>query len=171
MSTRKTFSNRVMAGFIMAACLGGLSRPAFAGSADTTFGVTASVAGSCTIAVNDTNFGSYDPSSTIENSDTITYQCTSGLSPTIALDAGQNGGGNPNDRAMSNGTGGLLAYNIYQDVGMTTLWGDGSDGSSLESVSADGGSDTTTAWVSLAAGQTAAPQGSYSDMVTATVSW
>jgi len=170
MNLRKLFAVAVSAG-VMSACLASLSAPAFAGSADTTFNVTASVAGSCTISATDVDLGAYDPGSASDGTGTITYQCTPGLSPAISLDSGQNGGGNPNDRQMSNGGSGLLGYNIYQDDTFSTLWGDGTDGSSTDPVTADGNSDTVTAYVTAPSGQTLVPSGSYTDTVTATINW
>jgi spore coat protein U-like protein len=171
MNVKKRLATAILSSSLMAACLACLSSPAVAGSTDTTFNVTASVAGSCTISATDVALGAYDPGNASTGSGTITYQCTPGLSPSIELDAGQNGGGNPNDRAMSNGASGLLDYNIYQDSGFSTLWGDGTNGSTVENVTADGNSDNVTAYVIAPSGQNSAAAGSYSDTVQATIVW
>jgi len=174
MRLRQTFTKAVMASLMMTACLACLSRPAFAGSGDTTFGVSATVAGSCTISATDVDLGAYSNASNSSGAATITYQCTPGLSPSIALDTGLYGGMNgpptTNNRAMSNGAGGLLGYNIYQDAGLGTVWGDGTNGANPKSVTADGNADTVSAFVFVQSGSSV-PAGSYSDTVTATIGW
>jgi spore coat protein U-like protein len=171
MNVKKRLAAGILSSSLMAACLACLSSPAVAGSNDTTFNVTASVTGSCTISATDVALGAYDPGSASDGTGTITYQCTPGLSPSIELDAGQNGSGNANDRAMSNGGSGRLDYNIYQDNTFSILWGDGTNGSNVEDVTADGNSDDVTAYVTAPSGQSSAAAGSYSDTVTATIDW
>jgi len=171
MTLRKIFAASVLSTGMMSFYLAGMSAPAFAGSGDTTFNVNATVAGSCTISATNAALGAYDPGSNSFATATITYQCTPGLSPAIALDAGQNGGGNPDSRAMSDGASDFLTYNIYQDPSHSTVWGFGADGSPAESVNADGNADNVTAYVAMSPGQSSAPEGSYSDTVTATINW
>jgi len=159
----------VVSSGVISACLMARPAPAFAGSADTTFNVNATVAGSCTISATDVNLGTYDPGSALNGTGTITYQCTPGLSPSIALDGGSNSSGNPSGREMS-GSSGFLSYNIYQDDSDTVLWGDGTDGSTV-SATADGNQDTATTYVTVPSGQSSAAAGSYTDTVTATINW
>ncbi len=169
MKLRRMITAAALSTGMLTACLAILSGPAFAGSADTTFNVTASVAGSCTISATNVDLGAYDPASGSNATGTITYQCTPGLSPSISLDGGLNSSGNPNGREMA-GSPGFLTYNIYQDDSDTTLWGDGTEGST-EAATADGNSDTATAYVNAPSGQTSAPAGNYTDTVTATINW
>ena len=59
---------------------------------------------------------------------TITATCASGADYTIALNAGVQGG-TVALRRMAAG-GGTLNYNMYSDPGRTTIWGDGTAGTS-----------------------------------------
>jgi len=155
---------------LTSAGLASLSVPAFAGSAQTQFQISATVAGSCSISATDVNLGAYVPgASTLEGTGTIGYQCTPGLSPAIALDNGLYSP-NPNNRILVNNSS-SLSYQIYQDSGYSTVWGDGTNGSSVESVTADGNNDTTTVYVAVPTNITGVVAGTYSDTVTATISW
>jgi len=170
MNMQKLLASAVFSTGLLTAGLAGMPAPAFAGSADSTFQITATVEGSCSVSANDVSLGTYDPgAATLEGTGTIDYQCTPGLSPTISLDNGLYGA-NPNSRVLSSGSS-ALDYQLYQDNGYSTVWGDGTNGSSVESVTADGNSDSTTVYVAVPTGQTNAAAGSYSDTVTATINW
>jgi spore coat protein U-like protein len=129
------------------------------------FNITATVAGSCTLSAADASLGAYDSSTDLDGTAEITYQCTSGLSPSISLGAPFH--------TLSTGTGGNIDYNLYQDSGHSVLWGDGvTNGSQTEGVTADGSSHNATAYIRVYAGQGgSAWAGSYSDTVTATINW
>lgn len=92
---------------------------AFAGSANSTLTVQASVAANCTIANATLNFGAYDPVVTnavanLDGSTTMTVACTKGFVPTIAIAT--------TGRSMTGG-GDTLTYELYKDSGRTTVWG------------------------------------------------
>ncbi len=170
MNMQKLFASAVFSAGLITAGLAGFPAAAFAGSQDSTFQITATVEGSCSVTANDVSLGTYDPgASTLEGTGTIDYQCTPGLSPTISLNDGLYGV-NPYSRILSTGSS-SLDYQLYQDAGYSTVWGDGTDGASVESVTADGNSDSTTVYVAIPSGQTNAAAGSYSDTVTATINW
>lgn len=107
-----------------------------AATATTTFQVTATVVAGCTVSATNLGFGNYDENATAATNanSTVTVNCTDGVPFTVALDAGQNAGGASNfsARAMSDGTTGdpLLGYQLYTNSGHTTVWGDGTNGSS-----------------------------------------
>lgn len=105
--------------------------PAFAGSANVNFLAKAQVNANCTISkLTDLDFGTYDPLSANAAADlpgsagVLQIACTRGSTGvTIGLDVGQNASGT--QRNMKTGAGGanqLLAYNLYQDAGLTTAW-------------------------------------------------
>lgn len=135
---------------------------------------------SCTAAATTTNFGSYNPqsASALDANGTITLSCVAHpvalvLGYTIALSTG--GAGNYSPRRMSAGAN-TLNYQLYTDLLRTTPWGDGSGGSSAVS----GGltlsllnavSVPHTAYGRVPAAQTSAVAGSYSDLITVTVTY
>jgi len=88
----------------------------------------------------------------------------------IQLDGGTTG--NPLSRALSGP--GQLAYNIYTDVGRTTVWGNGASGSTRAATisfpqSNPSGTATLTAYGRIPRGQRTVPIGSYGDSVLVTI--
>ncbi len=91
-------------------------------SATATFNVTATVANSCSVSATDLGFGVYDPASAVDKTgvSTITVTCTLGTIYNLGLDNGTNASGST--RRMGNGAT-RLTYQIYKDVGATTILG------------------------------------------------
>jgi spore coat protein U-like protein len=153
------------------------AHPAQAGTATANLSVSASVAANCTISTSALSFGSYDPVSTnastpLSGTGGVTVTCTSGASAAITLDAGTTpAAGSSNAvplRQVGDGTGDLLAYALYQDAPHTTAWGNTS-GTGIGDTG-NGTAQSITVYGSVAAGQNV-PAGSYSDTVTATVTF
>lgn len=146
--------------------------PAFAGTAQDTFQVTASVVPSCrfTTAV-DVNFGDLDVygfGTKLANG-SVSVLCTKAGSYTIELDNGVNPDGSGN-RQMANGTA-VLPYELYQDQATTKVWKSGNDALAF---AGDGLIDAMTVYGVLVWTQDMlpnAPVGSYADTVTATVNY
>jgi spore coat protein U-like protein len=98
---------------------------AFAGSASTTNtnNITASVAAKCTIGAFSIAFGAYDPFSVtpLDQSGTVTINCTKGTSGIVSFDLGVNASGvnrrmqTPVPPATS------LGYEVYTDNTHTTV--------------------------------------------------
>jgi spore coat protein U-like protein len=120
-------------------------------------------------------FGAYDPivankSADLEEEGTISVTCTNGSAVTIELDGGANEDGSapaaPARRMISGAD--LLSYTLYSDAGLTTLWATGA------AVDVDdtgtGVASNHTVYGSVAADQNV-PVGSYSDTVSATVTF
>jgi spore coat protein U-like protein len=154
-----------------------LSSAAFAGTATTTFTVTATVIKNCTISAANIAFGNYDPLvanavTPLDLSSTVTVACTKGTVATVGLDAGQNSAfAVGTTRAMTSGGGSptYLSYEIYKDAGHATVWGNA--GAGLVSYTA-----ASKASVALNDyGRIPAAQdqnvGAYSDTVTATITF
>jgi spore coat protein U-like protein len=76
------------------------------------------------------SFGSYSSFSSAHNESTgsITYTCLNQLT-SITIDLSQGSALSYNPRQMQKGAD-TLAYNLYRDAARTSIWGDGSDGSS-----------------------------------------
>lgn len=150
--------------------------PAHAGTATSTFAVTATVVNSCVInSATALAFPNYDVNSATATtgSSTINVNCTKGDAYTIALNYGANGGSAAN-RIMVSGAN-QLNYNLYTDSGYTKVWNSTCGGAN----NCDGGTgagpgvgnqQTYTVYGQIAAGQNV-PAGSYADTITLTVSF
>jgi spore coat protein U-like protein len=91
-------------------------------------------AGHCSFnTVGTVAFGSYDvfSSGPLDTTATVSYKCSPPVTtPTISLSAG--GGGAFNPRRMTGPSVGSTAdYNLYLDAARTTIWGDGTGGTSV----------------------------------------
>lgn len=147
-----------------------LAAPAFAQSASTTFDVTITIASSCTIdapAATDVAFGTNPSTATnIDAAGNLNVNCTPGTAYDIALSEGLNGA-YINSRAMNNGTT-LVPYQLYQDAGRSTVWG--------ETIGTDTLAGTGTGAVQAVPVYGRVPSAnfpalSYSDTVTATITY
>ena len=144
---------------------------AWASTATTTFNVTGTVVGVCTVSAAAIPFGTTIPAtitSDIDVSANITVTCASGTNYSIALNAGSGGGSLFAARKMSSGTN-QLTYSIYTNAGHTTVWGDGTSGSGTV-----GGTGTGAAQSIIMYGRITpqtAPTGTYSDMISVTLTY
>lgn len=144
-----------------------MSVPASASStATTTFGVTATVNATCTVAATSLAFGTY--SSAVANAQsTITVTCSNTTPYNVGLNAGVATGATVTTRQMTGPSGATLNYALYQNSGETTNWGNTS-GTDTVSGTGNGAAQSLTVYGQIAAGQYPAA-GSYTDTVTATV--
>ena len=101
---------------------------ASAATATTTFGVTATVLKTCSVAAAALGFGNYTPGSgALAANTTVNVKCTKGTTFTVALNGGTTAGGTITQRLMTNGTD-TLQYNLYTTAAFATLFGDGTTG-------------------------------------------
>lgn len=107
---------------------------ALAGSAASSFQITATLDPTCTIQTTPASFGHYNPITThattpLDVNSTVTLTCSKGMATTIALDRGQYGShAKGTTRAMKLATGeDYLSYDLYQDVIRATIWGTGGE--------------------------------------------
>jgi spore coat protein U-like protein len=104
---------------------------ASAATVTTTFGVTATVLKTCSVAANPLGFGNYTPGSgPLAANTTVNVKCTKGTPFTVALNGGTTTGGTIGQRLMSNGTD-TLQYNLYTTAAFATVFGDGTTGSTM----------------------------------------
>jgi spore coat protein U-like protein len=139
-------------------------------SRSTTFTVQTTVVASCSVTASPLNFGSTVPTPITDDVDantTISATCSINTPYYVALDAGTGPGATPRLRRMS-GQGGTVDYAMYTDPGRSTLWGDGSGGTSKRSATGSGRPQTLTVYGRIPAGQSPAA-GAYTDVVTVTV--
>lgn len=132
---------------------------------------------SCTVSASATHFGTYSPFDPVALDGAGNVQVTCGnlvnilVSYTVALSTGSSG--SHAARRMSNGPH-LLTYNLYTNAGRSTVWGDGSGGSSVvaESYLLLLLSDQRSypVYARIPAGQNVAP-GSYADTIVITVNY
>jgi spore coat protein U domain-containing protein, fimbrial subunit CupE1/2/3/6 len=126
------------------------------------------VAAVCTVGNGSLAFGSllgFAPTTTLNGSGTFSVTCTVSAPYTIALEKGL--GPNINSRLMKlSGGSATISYQLYQDAGHSTVFGDGTTGS------AKGGVGTGAAQLIDVFGQIAsqnvAAVGVYSDSITVT---
>ena len=86
---------------------------------------------SCTISANSVSFGNYNVFSgtALDSTGTITYRCNSAAANiTIALSKGASSTFNP--RVMTKASE-SLGYNLFLNAARTTIWGDGTSGTSV----------------------------------------
>ncbi|GFO54621.1 hypothetical protein GMSM_16280 [Geomonas sp. Red276] len=131
---------------------------------------------SCGVTTTPVGFGSYDvfSGSPLDGQGAVALNCNNPdrkpILVTVAISSGQGGSFNPRQMIRSGGSE-RLNYYLFLDPAKTTIWGDGTGGSSVitqtvsRSLSLNAGiygriPERQDAWV-----------GSYSDTLTVTVSW
>jgi spore coat protein U-like protein len=146
-----------------------------AATASGTFQVNATVSSVCYVSGALLNFGnSLDPvagATPVDASSTLSVQCTNTTAWSVALDAGSNAGGAANfaSRTLKNGAS-SLAYQLYLNAGRTTVWGDGTGGSSPVTGTGTGATQSLTVYGRLPSMAGAIP-GTYTDTVTVTITY
>ena len=149
-----------------------LSPVAFAGSDDTQFDVTITITSTCSIdapAATDVAFGSNVSTATnIRAAGQLNVNCTPGTDYQIALDEGANAAGaGITARAMSDGTN-LVPYQLYTDANRSDVWGNTLDNDTL---SGTGNGQVQAIQVYGEVPSANFPAGTYTDTVTATVTY
>jgi spore coat protein U-like protein len=129
-------------------------------------------AADCTVSPSGVNFGSFSPLNlaTVDSTGSITVNCTDVASYSISLSPGS---GTFIQRSMVSG-GHALFYNLYLDAAYQQIWGDGSSGSSMVTLTnpINGQDNVHTVYGRIPLSvQRAAHVGSYSDIITVTVSY
>ena len=159
----------------LALCLSAPS--AHAGSATSSFTVTASVVATCTISTTNLAFGNYDPITTnattpLSGNGSVTVTCTKGATTSIDLSPGANSANaSGTTRAMATAGPDYLSYELYQDSGFTTVWGVGNPGNAfVPPVAPSKVARAFTIYGRIPAGQ-GSTVGTYTDTVTATVNF
>lgn len=129
----------------------------------------------CTVTATSHAFPDYYPlsGSAADTSSDVTVECSGllDLAITVSLSTGSSGSYAP--RTMYKGTD-TLNYNLYTNTGRTTVWGDGTGGTSVVSyvlVPIILNHRTDTVYGRVPASQTTAVPGYYSDTITVTVEY
>jgi spore coat protein U-like protein len=151
----------------------GFGSAASAATATANLGVSATVTNNCTISTAAVAFGSYDPvvahaSTDLDSTGTVTVACTKGATATVGLGLGSNASGST--RRMSDGGSNYLDYELYQDNGRTTVWGNAGVGLYSPGAAPSKAARNFTVYGRVTGNQDV-PAGSYSDTVVATVNF
>lgn len=145
-----------------------LITPIWAATQTSNFTVTATVNANCTILTNNLDFGNY-LGAQIDASTTMTINCTNGTPYTVALNIGTGSGATYASRVLTSGAS-TMNYNLFTDIARTTVWGDGTSSSQLNNGTGSGTNQTLTVYGRLPGSQTPT-SGTYTDTVTATVTY
>lgn len=141
-------------------CTGGAAN----GSSFSAFTVTATVSNPCTVTASALNFGTTGGlTSPTPLTTTIAVQCPSGTAYNVGLDAGLNGGGSINARAMAQGVE-LIGYQLYSNAALSAIWGN-TVGTNTVAGTGNGSTQNLIVYGNVPAQATPSP-GSYGDTVT-----
>jgi spore coat protein U-like protein len=142
-----------------------------------TFVVSATVLAACSATANPLAFGTYTPSGGDKTgSTTVNVKCTKNTPFTVTLNAGTTTGATQLQRLLVDSTSDTLNYNLYTDAtATTTIFGDGTGGTGKQTGT---GAGLSTAVAVNVYGRLTdsgtnlnAAAGSYSDTITATVTY
>lgn len=141
-----------------------------AATATSTFNVTMTIGASCTvISASTMAFGSSGVILTnVDQTSSISVQCTDTTPYAIGLNAGVGAGATVATRKMSNGAR-TINYTLYSNAGRSTVWGD-TPGTDTVAGVGNGDPQAFTVYGRVAPQTTPAP-GSYTDTITVTVTY
>jgi len=150
--------------------------PVVAATATANLQVTVNVNNNCTISSTAVTFPNYDPIITDttdpddSNGGAVTVTCTKGTVAHIGLGLGASPSGT--QRRMKNSGTDYINYQLYQNSGRTTVWGNDSNTWFTPNPAAapDKNPRTFTVYGRIPSGQDV-PAGNYSDTVVATVNF
>ena len=131
------------------------------------------VTSNCTLSSASLDFGTYDPisvnlSSPLDGLTTFQVACTKGANVVITMNNGlYSANAQQTTRAMSNGTGGYLSYELYSNSGRSSVW---SNMNPVSYVSTSSTVRTQTVYGRIQAVQNR-PAGNYTDTVTVTATF
>lgn len=135
-------------------------------------GLSSAANASCSASTVGVNFGVYDSQSGVpdDSTGTVNISCSGEgffLFPTVSLGAGSSG--TYASRRMRNGANNLQ-YNLYTDSARSTVWGNGSGGSSTQTMLVLFGNGSRTIYGRIPTGQSV-NAGTYSDTLVVTVEY
>ncbi|MGE4349403.1 MAG: spore coat U domain-containing protein [Candidatus Berkiella sp.] len=152
--------------------IGAFSINALAATATSNFQVQATVSASCNIAANPLTFVTpYDPTvgTEVDGQTTLDITCTAATAYTVALNAGNGIGATVATRKMTSGAN-TLDYALYREAARTSIWGT-TEPTETVAGTGTGAAQTLTVYGKILSGQTTVPAGTYTDTVTATITF
>ena len=145
--------------------------PAAAGTVTDSFDVTLTIQAGCEVsAPNDLSFGtaSFLDTAMAATAD-FSVRCTNLTTGTISLDGGIGSSGSVATRTMESG-GNAINYSLYTNSSHTTIWGDGTSGTSTVTHNGTGSTTSLTIYGQVPS-QPPPPVAAYSDTITITVTY
>ncbi len=144
-------------------------------TATTSFIVQLTVNVSCTVtSTSAVNFGNVtvSPSVTSKGQGAVSVQCTNTTPYQIGLDNGQGSGASgPAARLMTGAGGATLTYGLYQDSGLSAVWGNtAGTGGNTQGGTGNGNTQSYTVYGRIPP-QASVPAGNYNDTVAVTVTY
>lgn len=127
----------------------------------------------CTIDTTPIGFGNYRSLSAfpLDATADVNINCDASIPYIVKLDGGGNSGGTFNPRKMLlAGGGGVLNYNLYRDAARNEIWGDGTNGSFIQSGTGTGAGMQLPVYGRLFGAQNVGA-GTYTDNITVTIEW
>jgi spore coat protein U-like protein len=162
---RRTSVVSLIAAILLPLC----QAPSQAATTTTTFNVSLTITASCTVSATALAFGSSGViAANIDNTSTVTVQCTNTTPYNVGLNAGTGTGATVSNRLMTAG-GATVGYALYSDSGRTTNWGN-TVGTDTKSGTGNGSGQALTVYGRVPPQSTPAP-GAYSDTITVTVTY
>ena len=166
---------KILSATLAATVLAAGAAQAAGSTATTTFQVSATVKPNCTTSATALGFGNYTPGSgAIAANSTITVNCTKLTAFTVGLNPGSTTGDAFIQRLMASGAN-TLQYNLYTTTGLTTVFGDGTGATAMDSGTGTGMANALTYTVYGQVPDNATNQASlpatYTDTITVTVSY
>lgn len=143
---------------------------ALAGTATTSFLVTANVNSNCIIDATDLDFGDYDPvGGALDGQSQISVTCLKTAQWNVGLNAGTSTGATVTTRKMTGPGAFVLDYGLFSDATRTTNWGN-TVGTDTVSGTGSGATQIVTVYGRIPASQNVGV-GGYVDTITATVTF
>lgn len=144
---------------------------ASAATATDTMTVSITIENSCTVTANDLDFGTRNTlASNIDASSTVAVACTGAGPIAVAFSAGAGASATFASRKMT-GASSTINYSLYADAARTQVLGDGTTGNVVISATSTGTSTSFAVHGRVFGSQNPKPVGSYTDTVTATVTF
>ena len=142
----------------------------YAATATTTFTVQVTLTATCLInSASTLNFGTQGVlTANVDQTSTISVQCTDTTPYNIGLDAGTGSGATVTTRKLTSG-GATVNYTLYSDTGRSTIWGNTVSTDTVAGTG-NGAAQSYTVYGRIPAQSTPAP-GTYTDTVTVTVTY
>jgi len=150
----------------------GITVPAYAVTETADLAVSANIGNSCTISTTDLAFGAYDPivtnkTASLNKMAAVSSTCTTGATGTIALNNGGNSTEEDGRRMKHASSDNFLNYSVSNAAYGGASWGDGV----TVGFTGTGSPDAKDVYGSVAAAQSTAINGNYSDTIVATISY
>ncbi len=149
----------------------GIASASNAATASSSFQVNLTIQGECKVqSASNVNFGSHGViDANVDTTNAIGVQCTNSTPYTVALSAGGGSGATVAGRKMTSAANDTVTYALYRDASRTQIWGV-TQNVDTASGTGNGGVQTYTAYGRVAAQATPA-MGSYSDLVSVTITY